>query len=258
MKYLILAGTYDGRILAEELKSRGHEVILSALTGYGADIAQEAGIQARFGALDQESFRQLLNNQSFTAVIDATHPYAVQIRELSQLVCRQTRTPYFRWHRDSLQTLNHPLLHWHGDITPAALKAAQLGNRLLLTTGSKSLPLWLGQPEFAAKAVFVRVLPTAAVLQQCEVLGLKPFQIIAAQGPFSQAWNEAIIQQLKIDVVITKDSGIVGGTAAKIQACLNLQVPIVILQRPEETTSLTLTKFIEHVEEQLCKLNSLS
>jgi precorrin-6A reductase (EC 1.3.1.54) len=255
MKYLILAGTYDGRLLAEELKSRGHNVVVSTLTDYGADLALEAGIKARSGALDKESFLELLETQAFSAVIDATHPYATQIRELSQSVCHQTNMPYFRWQRPSLQTFTDPLIHWTEDLNSAAKKAVELGKRILLTTGSNSLNHWLETPEFAGKQIFVRVLPTSAILRHCEALGLKPSQIIAAQGPFSQAWNEATIRQLNIDVVITKDSGKAGGTAEKIQACLNLRVPIVILQRPEETVSMTFTKFIEHMEEQLCKLN---
>ncbi|HWQ72208.1 MAG TPA: precorrin-6A reductase [Desulfitobacteriaceae bacterium] len=255
MKYLVLAGTYDGRLLAEELKARGHKVVVSTLTEYGADLAQEAGIKARSGALDKESFLQLLEAQAFSAVIDATHPYATQIRKLSQSVCRQIKLPYFRWQRSSLQTFTHPLIHWTKDLNSAARKAAELGRRIFLTTGSNSLNHWLETPEFAGKRIFVRVLPTSAILQRCERSGLKPSQIIAAQGPFSQAWNEAVIRQLKIEVVITKDSGKVGGTLEKIRACLNLQVPIVILQRPEETTSMTLTKFIEHMEEQLCTPN---
>ncbi|MHB8124940.1 MAG: precorrin-6A reductase [Desulfitobacteriaceae bacterium] len=258
MKYLILAGTIDGRMLAEELESRGHEVIVSTLTDYGADIAQEAGIKARSGALDENSFIELIEANSFSAIIDATHPFALRIRELTLSVCQHTHTPYFRWQRASLVTFSHPLIHWSKDLNSATKKASEFGERILLTTGSNSLPQWLERPEFANKHIYVRVLPTSTILQRCEALGLKPFQIIAAQGPFSQAWNEAIIQQLKIDVVIAKDSGKEGGTVAKIQACLNLQVPLILLQRPEKTSPLTITKFIEQMEEQLCKLKLLS
>ena len=258
MNFLILAGTVDGRMLAEELKSCGHDVVVSTLTNYGADIAQEAGINARSGALDDKTFLQLIETHSFSAVIDATHPFALQITELSQRVCLQTHTPYFRWQRASLETFSHPLIHWTEDLNSAAKKAAELGERILLTTGSNSLPQWLINSEFANKLIFVRVLPTSAILLRCETLGLKPFQIIAAQGPFSQAWNEAMLQQFQIDVVIAKDSGKEGGTVDKIKACLNLQVPLILLQRPEKTTSLTFTKFIEQMEEQLCTLKLLS
>ncbi|MFZ3101410.1 MAG: precorrin-6A reductase [Desulfitobacteriaceae bacterium] len=258
MNLLILAGTVDGRRLAEELKACGHEVVLSTLTDYGADIAQEAGIVTRSGALDEKSFVKLLETHSFTAVIDATHPFALQIRELSQQVCQQTHTPYFRWQRASLETFSHPLIYWTEDLNSATKKAAELGERILLTTGSNSLAQWLECPEFANKLIYVRVLPTSAILLRCETLGLKPFQIIAAQGPFSQAWNEAMIQQFQIDVVIAKDSGKEGGTVDKIQACLNLQIPLILIQRPEQTSSLTYEKFIAQMEEQLCKLNLLS
>jgi precorrin-6A/cobalt-precorrin-6A reductase len=53
------------------------------------------------------------------------------------------------------------------------------------------------------------------------------------QGPFTQKFNEALWEQLKIDVVITKESGSIGGTEEKVQACLNLKIPVIILERPE-------------------------
>lgn len=253
MKFLVLAGTRDGRLLAEELRKRGHPVVVSTLTEYGAEIVLEKGIQARHGALDEAALANLLQT-GFTAVVDATHPYALRISELARLVCAKLHIPYFRWQRESLRDYAHPLIHWVKDIKTAARQAAQLGNRILLTTGSNSLPEWLAQPSLQDKVMFVRVLPTSQVLARCESLGLKPSQIIAAQGPFSQAWNEAVCEQLNIEVVIAKDSGKEGGTTQKIQACLQRQIPIILLERQErEEDAVALPEFIDKMEEKLCK-----
>ncbi|MCB8814463.1 precorrin-6A reductase [Desulfosporosinus shakirovi] len=252
MKLLVLAGTEDGRDLADTLKQRGHQILVSTLTAYGAELVQEHGLQARSGAMDAESLTDLLKANSFAALVDATHPYAVQVKEMAKKVCTDLGLPYLRWERSALKVDDHPLIHWAEDIPDAVEIASKLGKNILLTTGSNGLPDWVSHPLLKDKLLYVRVLPTSQVLARCESFGLKPNQIVAAQGPFSQEWDEAMFKQLKIDVVVAKESGKVGGTHEKIQACLNLNLPLVLLKRPVPemaSDSQTLTQFIKHMEE---------
>lgn len=251
MKLLILAGTEDGRELANVLKQRGHDILVSTLTTYGADLALEQGLQVRSGAMDTQGLADLLAENDFDALIDATHPYAVRVTEMSKMVCEKLALPYLRWQRSALALEAHPLLHWAADIPDAAQIAAGLGGcRILLTTGSNALPEWISQPALQDKLLFIRVLPTAQVLTRCESLGFKPNQIIAAQGPFSQAWDEAMFKQLKIEIVVAKESGQVGGTLEKVQACLSLNIPLIILKRPAtEARESSLAQFIKDLEE---------
>ena len=46
----------------------------------------------------------------------------------------------------------------------------------------------------------------------CEELGMKAKNILAVQGPFSYEMNMAMIHDYKADVLITKNSGLVGGS----------------------------------------------
>lgn len=250
MKLIVLAGTEDGRELADALKRRGHDILVSTLTSYGADLALEQGLQVRSGAMDTQTLVELVEGGGFAAIVDATHPYAVRVKEIAKAVCAELAIPYLRWQRSSLELEVSPLIHWADTISTAALIAAELGHRILLTTGSKALPEWVSLPSLQAKRLYIRVLPTAEVLARCEFLGFKPNQIIAAQGPFSQEWDEAMFKQLRIEVVVTKESGIVGGTLEKVQACLNLNIPLVILKRPATFgQDSSLAEFIKHLEE---------
>jgi len=252
VKLLVLAGTEDGRELAAALKRRGHDILVSTLTSYGADLAQEQGLQVRSGAMDAQSMVELLVDGGFAAIVDATHPYALRVKELAKAACEERSIPYLPWHRSSLELENHPLIHWAANIANAALIAAELGQRILLTTGSNALPEWVSLLSSQEKNLFIRVLPTSEVLARCEHLGFKPNQIIAAQGPFSQEWDEAMCKQLKIDVVVTKESGKVGGTLEKVQACQHLNIPLVILKRPmTDGQDSSLSQFIKHLEEIL-------
>ena len=255
MRLLVLAGTEDGRELADALRRRGHDVLVSTLTAYGADLALEQGLQVRSGAMDANILTDLLKSDSFGALVDATHPYALRVKEMAKEVCETLTLPYLRWERSSLDLEDHPLLHWAEDIPAAAQIAVKLGQRILLTTGSNALPEWVSLPSLKNKEVYIRVLPTSQVLARCEFLGFKPNQIIAAQGPFSQEWDEAMFKQLGIEVVIAKESGKVGGTLEKVQACLSLHIPLVLLKRPpagiQATNYLhasTIPQFIKHLE----------
>ncbi|ODA41399.1 Cobalt-precorrin-6x reductase [Desulfosporosinus sp. BG] len=247
---MVLAGTEDGRELANALKQRGHDILVSTLTAYGADLALEQGLQARSGAMDAQTLTDLLQGSAFDALVDATHPYAVRVKEMAKTVCDKLSLPYLRWQRSPLDLEVHPLIHWAEDIPTAAHIAAQLaGQRILLTTGSNALAEWVSLSALKDKVLFIRVLPTAEVLARCESLGFKPKQIIAAQGPFSQEWDEAMFKQLNIEVVVAKESGKVGGTLEKVQACLRLNIPLIILKRPaEETDESSLPQFIKHLE----------
>lgn len=261
MKLLVMAGTEDGRNLAEALKGHGHEVLVSTLTAYGADLVLEQGLQARSGAMNAEILTDLLKGGAFAALVDATHPYALRVKEMALKVCAELRVPYLRWERLPLELEDHPLIHWVEDIPTAAQVAANLGKRILLTTGSNSLPEWMSQSCLNDKNLYIRVLPTSQVLTRCETLGFKPNQIIAAQGPFSQEWDKAMFKQLKIEVVVAKESGKVGGTLEKVQACLSLNIPLIILKRPpaeisnipdiQKIQAHSIPEFIKQMEELL-------
>jgi precorrin-6A/cobalt-precorrin-6A reductase len=252
MNLLVLAGTEDGRCLASELESRGHRVWVSTLTEYGAQIAEAQGLHTRYGALDEAGLLTLFEQNSITGLIDATHPYAEKIHELAQSISKEAKIPYFRWERPKILSEASPLIHWAAGFQEAGELAYRLGQRIFLSTGSKNLKDWLEVPGFKEREIFVRVLPSAEVLRQCEALGFKPYQIIAAQGPFTQRFNEALWEQLRIDVVITKESGQVGGTEQKIKACLELGIPIIVLERPQGGKSglvETMEEFLKRVEE---------
>jgi precorrin-6x reductase len=52
-------------------------------------------------------------------------------------------------------------------------------------------------------------------------------------GPFSTALNVALLQDWKITGIITKESGAEGGLNEKLQAAKTLNLPILVIRRPE-------------------------
>ena len=68
---------------------------------------------------------------------------------------------------------------------------------ILSTLGSNSLVELRSIEE--KNNLFIRILPTAASIQNAEKLGYLPKNIIAMQGPFSKEMNVAILKNYKID-----------------------------------------------------------
>ena len=100
----------------------------------------------------------------------------------------------------------------------------------------------------------VRVLPTAEVLAQCEALGLTPKQIVAMQGAFSTELNVALFKHACAEVIVTKNSGQIGGADTKLAAAKLLGLPVVMINRPKlaypniAATFDDVLKFLEGIE----------
>ena len=88
----------------------------------------------------------------------------------------------------------------------AANLAGHLGQSILLTTGSKTLATFVHDKALEEKEIWARVLPVSSVLKMCEDLGLKAKNILAIQGPFSYEMNLAMINDYRVDVMVTKNS----------------------------------------------------
>ena len=73
------------------------------------------------------------------------------------------------------------------------------------------------------------------------------------QGPFSKNMNIVMLQDLKIDYLITKESGETGGELQKVEACQECGVTILAIKRPVLDYG-TVFNTIEELTEYLVKL----
>jgi precorrin-6x reductase len=233
---LVLAGTLDGRELAAELAAAGFEVLASAATPYGAELLRGAtpGLAVREGRLDRVALESLLRSQPVEGLLDATHPFAVEVSRLAQEAALNCNLPYLRWERLSTPLTDSPLVHLVSGWPEAAERLAALGARqVFLAVGVKPLNAIINHPALAGCHFTVRVLPVSESLEACRGLGLSPEQIIACQGAGTVKLNEALLEAFGAEAFVIKESGPEGGTADKVQAALNLNLPVVVVGRPE-------------------------
>lgn len=243
-RILVFGGTMEGRRLSECLaKNRVYHTVCVA-TEYGEEVLEHSAYaEIRMGRLRVEEMAELLRQGCYAAVVDATHPYAVEVSRNVREACRMTETKYLRYLRPGntageKESSAAGILE-NGDVWVDS--AAEAANYLetqqgviFLTTGSKELHVFTERISDRSR-LFARVLPSAQVVASCRALGLEGKQICAMQGPFSEAVNTAMLQDTKAAFLVTKDTGLTGGFPEKERAARRCGVRMVIIRRPEET-----------------------
>lgn len=127
---LLLAGTKDGRELAADLISAGFSVLASVTTSYGGALLQEIpGVIVKIGRLDAAGMQRLVDEHRIKGILDATHPFAVEISQLAQDAACTSGRPYLRWERPSAALPESSLLYRVQDWDGVAEKISDLQAR---------------------------------------------------------------------------------------------------------------------------------
>ena len=228
-KIFLIAGTEDGRELAAFLQRRGFDVTASVVSDYGRKLLENcAGVKINDKPLDRDELEKIL--RAFDCLVDASHPYAKNISANAIAAAEAAQIFYVRYERAQVAP-TYEKIFYVDTYEEAAVKASELGKNIFLTTGSRSLKIFVDLLRDCN--LTARVLPTAEVLTLCESLGLSPKQIVAVQGSFSVALNVELFKHAHAEVVVTKDGGQIGGTDTKIAAAQLLNLPVVMIRRPK-------------------------
>ena len=100
-----------------------------------------------------------------------------------------------------------------------------------MATGAKELAQFAAIPP---ERLYPRVLPTLESIAACEAANIPHRNIIAMQGPFSFALNQAMMEQFHIRWLVTKDGGAAGGFDEKAAAASAAGAQLVVIRRPPE------------------------
>ncbi len=244
-RLLLFGGTTEAR----EILAHGIPALCCVATDYGGKLAAETpGAAAsgaspeegtvRVGRLDADGIADLIAAEGVTCVIDATHPYAVEVTRNIRSACDRTGTPLLRVLRDAALAEgagSEEGVTRVGSCREAAeLLDGREGERALLTVGSKELREFTAVRDYRRR-LFARVLPTSEVLRSCEELGFDPAHVIAMQGPFSAEMNCAMLRMTGASLLVSKDGGGPGGMEAKLAGARAAGAEVVLVSRPDDT-----------------------
>ena len=250
----VAAGTQDGRELAGALLSKGYPVTASVVSSYGEKLLERyPGLGINDRPLDEDALKAYIREHDVNLFVDASHPYAANVSQNAMEACHAAGIPYVRYERRSVP-VDYENVYPVETYEEAAKEAARLGKTVFLTTGSRNLKVFTSSEALKGHIVIARILPTAKVLSECEELGLTPKEIVALQGPFSEELNIALYRQYGAEVVVTKNSGEIGGTDTKLTAAQKLGLPVVMIDRPKldyDVIAYTFEEIFEFAKEKI-------
>ena len=238
---LVFGGTAEGRMLVEWLDGRGTcQVVACTATEYGASLLEGgAHVQAIQGPLSSDQKAQLVAAHDFACIVDATHPYATHISESIAALAREHNIDLVRIARaDSAleEDAFASVCTVVASAEEAAHRAAQTQGNILLTTGSKDLDVFTANIPSFEQRLYARVLPVPESLARTQKLGIPNDHVIAMQGPFSTAFNCALIREHAITCMVTKQSGASGGFGEKVAAAQECGTELVVVARPDQAS----------------------
>lgn len=246
-KILMFAGTTEGRKLTEECIQYGIPIHVCVATEYGETLlpkGEEISITSK--RLDSFQMEELIKAEQVSLVIDATHPYAVQVSANIKQACKRTEKEYIRLLREPIQEEESHCIYVDSiELAVEYLKETK-GN-VFLTTGSKELSKYTAIENYSAR-LYARVLSTPKVVAECADMGFEGKNLICMQGPFSEELNYAMLKQINASYMVTKESGNVGGYIEKLNAAHAAGVKVIVIGRPYQEEGISYEECLDIIK----------
>lgn len=236
-RILLVGGTSETRPVAEVLLAAGHEVLVSQATEVELDLPGDPRLALRRGRLDRDGFRQLAGEGAISHVVDASHPFAVDLhRELGR-ACAEMGIPRIRYERPAIPPPSG--VEIVSDHFGAAQAATAHRLPILLTTGSRHLAPYAEAARRAGLPLFARVLPGEESIRACREVELPFSRIEFDRGPFSVEQTRALLRRWGIGVIVAKDGGAASGLMERLEAARREGVAAVLVRRPDPESGST-------------------
>ena len=232
--WLIIGGTTESVEAVEYLQTKAAKVIVSAATAMGAEMYKNMPVTIWQGRLDQEGFSAKIREYHVDHILDASHPYAVEVTKIIKQICKERNLFYVRYTRTD-ETVDDPdvIEHVTGPWEAARLAEKQSGN-IVLTTGVNTLEIYRDVlPDFQQRC-YARVLDHASSIETCRKIFTHSDHWFAENPPFSVEDNQKLIRETKAAVLLSKDSGAAGGVPEKVEACKREKIKMILIDRPVE------------------------
>jgi precorrin-6A/cobalt-precorrin-6A reductase len=231
MRILILGGTTEASELARLLAGDGRFAPTLSLAGRTASPKPQPLPTRISGFGGIAGLEAWLRDHAIEAVIDATHPYADQISRHAVTACRAASVPLGSIQRAAWQREDGDC--WIDVENPQAAVAA-------LGPEAARVFLSLGRLELAAFAAAPQHHYIARTIDPPGDIPLPPdIRFVYDRGPFDEVKENAFLAQERIAFVVSKNSG-GSATYPKIAAARRLNLPVVMIARPEKPSGVAL------------------
>lgn len=230
-KIVLFGGTTEGRILTEFLSKNQIPAIVCVATEYGEKVLEyKDPVVVQSKRLNQEAMCDLFCNENTEIVFDATHPYATEVSQNIKDVCISENIEYVRVLRESVEVEDAITFSKIEDLINYLNQTEGL---IFSSMGAKEAKVLTGVDNFQER-VYLRMLPSPEGMKHCLDLGYPMKNLSGIQGPFSKEFNIAQFKEVNADILVTKESGNVGGFKEKTDAAKECGMDVVVLTRVNE------------------------
>lgn len=238
-RVLIFGGTTESLSILDFLKGFDLDVVLSVATEYGRECAGKyERTQIISGRMDREEIFLYIRKESVDLVIDATHPFAMEITANIRWACEKAQTEYIRCLREEMEAPKEMpgQIVSVSSVGEAVEYLSSTKGNILITTGSKELKRFCEIPDYQTRC-YARVLSVPESVRSSAKCGFSGRNLIAMHAPFSKEMNIATIHYADAAFFVTKETGDAGGMKEKLKACSETGTTLVVIRRPKETGS---------------------
>ena len=221
-RILILGGTTEARDLAARLAGRTDLAVTLSLAGRTLDPAPQP-VPVRSGGFGgAEGLAAYLKAHAVDLLIDATHPFARQISANARAASAATGIPLLRLERLGWDMVEGDRWTRVANMTEAVGALGKVPRRVFLAIGRQEAKAFDAAPQhhYLVRSVDPVDPP----------LDVPDADYLLARGPFAVEAEVALLQEHRIDVIVSKNSG-GEATKGKIVAARILGLPVVLVER---------------------------
>jgi precorrin-6A/cobalt-precorrin-6A reductase len=223
LKLLILGGSGEAAALSRVLDGDARFDVTLSLAGRTAEPARLPGRLRTGGFGGAEGLARLLAEERVDLLVDATHPFAVQMKANAIEAAHMAGVKLLAIRRPAWVRREGDRWIMVESLEAAAAALGKAPRRVLLTTGRMELAPFREAPQH-----FYIVRSVEAPARE----ELPPLaELITARGPFTLEGELALLETHKIEMIVTKNSGGTGA-AAKLDAARERSLPVVMIERP--------------------------
>lgn len=225
---LVLGGTTEGRLAVKVLDESGKPYFYST-RGDWQQVCCRHG-QRVTGGMDAEKMEDFCRSQGIRLLVDAAHPFAVQLHETVEQVSRKLHLDVVRFER--IYPARTDAVIWCKDYQEAVRRLKEGGiSRLLALTGVQTIgklrDFWADdtlRPE-----CWFRILDR----EESVLLALRQgFDASRLVFYHEDAPETELLEKLKPQAILTKESGESGGFVEKMEAARRLGIAVYAVCRP--------------------------
>ena len=220
-RILILGGTAEARDLASRLVADTRFEVISSLAGRTRDPIMPEGFVRIGGFGGTDGLKTYLKEEEINLVADATHPFAAGMSSNAAAACAAAGVPYLRLERPAWSPGPGDVWRSVPDVETAARSVPE-NAVALITIGRQEIAPFLERGD--VHLVLRMIEPPEVDLPPTAIL-------VAARPPFSLQEERETLEAHGITVLVTKNSG-GDATAAKLIAARELNVPVIMIERP--------------------------